>query len=85
MLCKLHYTLPSQREFGPPVQVLKQLSRVKTIILKNADKGTTSVMMSKESKINEGLALLNEKNNYQNSGSLSYLLDTSLVSVLLVE
>ena len=41
--------------------------------------------MSKESKINEGLALLNEKNNYQNSGSLSYLLDTSLVSVLLVE
>ena len=30
-----------------------------------ADKGTTSVMMSKESKINEGLALLNEKNNYQ--------------------
>ena len=20
MLCKLHYTLPSQREFGPPVQ-----------------------------------------------------------------
>ena len=28
-------------------------------------KGTTSVMMSKESKINEGLALLNEKNNYQ--------------------
>ena len=36
-----------------------------TIILKKAEKGTTSVAMSKESKINEGLALLNEKNNYQ--------------------
>ena len=47
------------------LQALKQLSRDKTIILKKADKGTTSVMMSKESKINEGLALLNEKNNYQ--------------------
>ena len=48
----------------PPgeLQALKQLSRDKTIILKKADKGTTSVMMSKESKINEGLALLNEKN-----------------------
>ena len=47
------------------LQALKQLSRDKTIILKKADKGTTSVMMSKESKINEDLALLNEKNNYQ--------------------
>ena len=47
------------------LQALKKLSRDKTIILKNEDKGTTSVMMSKESKINEGLALLNEKNNYQ--------------------
>jgi len=47
------------------LQALKQLSRDKTIILKKADKGTTSVMMSKESKINEGLALLSEKNNFQ--------------------
>ena len=49
------------------LQALKQLSLDKTILLKKADKGTTSVMMSKEfeSKINEGLALLNEKNSYQ--------------------
>ena len=46
-------------------QALKQLSRDKDIIRKEADKGTTSVMMSRESKIKEGLALLNEKNNYQ--------------------
>ena len=52
--------------YRPPfLQALKQLSRDKTIILKKADKGTTYVMMSKENKINEVLALLNEKNNYQ--------------------
>ena len=37
----------------------------KAVILKKADRGTTSVMMSRENKINEGLALLNERNNYQ--------------------
>ena len=37
----------------------------KDITLKETDKGTTSVMMSRESKINQGLALPNEKNNYQ--------------------
>ena len=46
-------------------EALKQLSCDKTIILEKADKGTTSIVMSKENKINEGLALLNEKNNYQ--------------------
>jgi len=39
--------------------------RDKDITLKETDKGTTSVMMSRESKINQGLALPNEKNNYQ--------------------
>ena len=34
-------------------------------MLKKADKGTTSAMMSIENKINETLALLNEKKNYQ--------------------
>ena len=47
------------------LQTLKKSSRDKTIILKKAENGTTSIVMSKESKINEGLALLNEKNNYQ--------------------
>ena len=37
----------------------------KAIILKRADRGTTSIIMSRENKINEGLALLNERNNYQ--------------------
>ena len=47
------------------LQALQQLWRDKFITLKKAGKGTTSVMMSKQSKINEGLALLKEKNNFQ--------------------
>ena len=35
----------------------------KPIILKKADKGTTSLMRSRENTINKGLALLNERNN----------------------
>ena len=38
----------------------------KAIILKKVERGTTSVMMSRENKISMGLALLNERNiNYQ--------------------
>ena len=61
----IQFKKPKPNLIPGELQALKQLSLDKTIILKKADKGTTSVMMSKESKINEGLALLNEKNNYQ--------------------
>ena len=53
------YLTPGQQ------QALKQLLCDKDITLKETDKGTTSVMMSRESKINQGLAFPNEKNNYQ--------------------
>ena len=61
----IQFKKPKPNLIPGELQALKQLSLDKTIILKKADKGTTSVMMSKESKINEGLALLNEKNDYQ--------------------
>ena len=64
-LAEIQFKKPKPNLTPGELQALKQLSCDKTIILKKADKGTTSVMMSKESKINEGLALLNEKNNYQ--------------------
>ena len=64
-LAEIQFEKPKPKLTPGELQALKQLSRDKNIILKKADKGTTSVMMSKESKINEGLALLNEKNNYQ--------------------
>ena len=37
----------------------------KTIIVKKADKGTTSVIMSREQKIKEGQILLNDLDNYR--------------------
>ena len=64
-LAGIQFKKPKPNLIPGELQALKQLSLDKTIILKKADKGTTSVMMRKESKINEGLALLNEKNSYQ--------------------
>ena len=37
----------------------------KTIIVKKADKGTTTVIMSREQKIKEGQILLNDLDNYR--------------------
>ena len=39
-------------------QALKELSRKKSIILKKSDKGNTTVLMSRQDKLNEGQALL---------------------------
>ena len=44
---------------------LKELSRDKNIILKKADKGTTTIIMNREHKIHEGQVLLNDINNYR--------------------
>ena len=37
----------------------------KSIIVKKADKGTTTMMMSREQKIKEGHILLNDLDNYR--------------------
>ena len=42
---------------------LKELSRDKNIILKKADKGTTTVIMNREDTIQEGQVLLNDIEN----------------------
>ena len=60
-LAEIQFKKPKPNLTPGELQALKQLSSDKTIILKKADKGTTSVMMSKESKINEGLALLKKR------------------------
>ena len=64
-LAEIQFKKPKPNLTPGELQWLKQLSRDKNIIFKKADRGTTSVMMSKGSKINEGLASLNEKNNFQ--------------------
>ena len=46
-------------------QALKELSRNKSIILKKSDKGNTTVLMSRQDKLNEGQVLLNDSNNYR--------------------
>ena len=46
-------------------KALRELSRDKSIILKKADKRSTTVIMSREDKINEGQVLLDDINNYR--------------------
>ena len=46
-------------------RALKELINNKEIILKKADKGTTTVVMNRENKINEGQTQLDDRNNYQ--------------------
>ena len=46
-------------------QALKELSRNKSIILKKSDKGNTTVLMSRQDKLNEGQVLLDDLNNYR--------------------
>ena len=46
-------------------RALHDLLGDKTIIVKKADKGTTTVIMSREQKIKEGQILLNDLDNYR--------------------
>ena len=46
-------------------RALKELINNKEIILKKAEKGTTTVVMNRENKINEGQIHLDDRNNYQ--------------------
>ena len=46
-------------------RALKELINNKESILKKADKGTTTVVMNRENKINEGQTQLDDRNNYQ--------------------
>ena len=59
-LVKPKNNLPSGEQ-----RALKELINNKEIILKKADKGTTTVVMNREHKINEGQIQLDDRNNYQ--------------------
>ena len=47
------------------LRALKDLLRDKTIIVRKADKGTTTIIMSKKEKITERQVLLNDLDNYR--------------------
>ena len=44
---------------------LKELSRDKNILLKKADKRTSTIVMNREDKIKEGQVQLNDRNKYR--------------------
>ena len=46
-------------------KALKELMKNKNIVLKKADKGTTTVVMDRENKLAEGQSQLNDRKNYQ--------------------
>ena len=46
-------------------QALKELSRNKSIIFKKSDKVNTTVLMSRQDKLNKGQVLLDNLNNYR--------------------
>ena len=60
-------------------KALKELMNNKSIVLKKADKGTTTVVMDKENKLAEGQSQLNDRKNYQPLAKL--MVDTTSIKV----
>ena len=64
-LASIEFDKPKDNISTGERQALKELSRNKSIILKKSDKGNTTVLMSRQDKLNEGQVLLDELNNYR--------------------
>ena len=64
-LASIEFDKPKDNISTGERQALKELSRNKSIILKKSDKGSTTVLMSRQDKLNEGQVLLDDLNNYR--------------------
>ena len=64
-LAEIEITHPKKTLSQPERQAIKALRENSKINIKKAFKGTTTVIMNKEEKINEGLMQLNVKENYK--------------------
>ena len=64
-LASIEFDKPKDNISTGECQALKEFSRNKSIILKKSDKGNTTVLMSRQDKLNEGQVLLNDLNNYR--------------------
>ena len=64
-LASIEFDKPKDNISTGERQALKELSRNKIVILKKSDKGNTTVLMSRQDKLNEGQVLLNDSNNYR--------------------
>ena len=53
-LANIKFNRPKDNLSQGERKALKELSRDKNIVIKNADKGTTTVMMNRADKLNEG-------------------------------
>ena len=64
-LAGIEFDKPKDKISTGEHRALKELSRNKSIILKKSDKGNTTVLMSRQDKLNEGQVLLDDLNNYR--------------------
>ena len=64
-LTSIEFDKPKDNISTGECQVRNEFSRNKSIILKKSDKGNTTVLMSRQDKLNEGQVLLNDLNNYR--------------------
>ena len=64
-LASIEFDKPKDNISTGERQALKELSRNKSIILKKSDKGNTTVLMSRQDKLNEGQVLFDDLNNYR--------------------
>ena len=64
-LASIEFDKPKDNISTGERQALKELSRNKSVILKKADKGNTTVLMSRQDKLDEGQVRLNDSNNYR--------------------
>ena len=64
-LASIEFDKPKDNISTGERRAIKELSRNKSIILKKSDKGNTTVLMSRQDKLNEGQVLLNDLNNYR--------------------
>ena len=64
-LASIEFDKPKDNISTGERQALKELSRNKSIILKKSDKGSTTVLMSRQDKLNEGQVLFDDLNNYR--------------------
>lgn len=62
---KIKITHPKNNLSQPELQAIKELRENSEINIKKEDKGTTTVNLNKEEKIEEGLTQLNVKENYK--------------------
>ena len=64
-LASIEFDKPKDNISTGERQALIELSRNQSVILKKSGKGNTTVLMSRQDKLNEGQVLLNDSNNYR--------------------